>query len=140
MKVGTDFDATISLPSYLFGFRLNVNVVWPRPGWFFFLQPWLIFAKPNWAMVNELRRRKKNRDEIIIITTRPEYARGLTERWLDKNNVCFDQLHCVGSNKEKLSLIQKEGIVIFYDDNPRIRRFLKQRGVEAKPPLTKGQQ
>lgn len=136
MKVGTDFDATISLPSRMFGASMQLfrlNIAWPS--WFFFFQPWLIFAKPNWAMVNELWRRKKNGDEIFVVTSRPECARALTMVWLKQNSVVFDQLHCVGSRAGKISLIEKESIVMFYDDDLEIREILREKGVEAKPPL-----
>lgn len=140
LVVGTDFDGTISSPlSRLLGVSMRLaNFRLPVPWFFFFLQFHLLWPKPNRAMVEELRRRKKGGDEIIIVTARPWQASGLTKRWLKKHKVPFDQLFCIGSGsrmmERKLSIVQKEGVVVFYDDDLKTRKFLEKKGVEVKPP------
>ncbi len=139
MSIGSDFDGTISLSSCWLSVSMRLSDFLPVPWFIFFLQLHLFWPKPNKTMIEELRRRKRVGDKIIIITARPRQASGLTEKWLKRNNVPFDQIFYVGfSNRmmeRKLFIIRKEEVVVFYDDHKKTRKFLeKKEVVEVKPP------
>jgi len=73
--------------------------------------------------------------EIIIISARSNYVFNLTKKWLEKNNVPFEKLICVGIGKgtkeRKLEAIQKEKVVLFFDDNKSIVSYLRKNSVKA---------
>ncbi|XOB41687.1 MAG: hypothetical protein ACKKMS_03150 [Candidatus Nealsonbacteria bacterium] len=99
---------------------------------------WLIFVPPNKRMIKLLRKWKEKEDEIIIISSRPKKLEGLTKWWLKRYQIPYDYLFLVdkgdGFEQRKLEIIQKTGILLFVDDNPRIVSFLRKFGVKAKFP------
>ena len=60
--------------------------------------------------------------KVYVITLRSNYK--MTEDYLKKNNIRFDQLFCVNSFEEKGEIIKREGITAFYDDQPEILKTI----------------
>jgi len=103
------------------------------------LAPIFLLVKPNLSVISILKSIKLMGHEIIIISARSNYVFNLTKKWLEKNNVPFEKLICVGIGKgtkeRKLEAIQREKAVFFFDDNERVVAYLRENSVRASTHL-----
>ncbi len=114
---GCDIDGVLtSVP-----FKCKLNLPW----WLFIC---LYFIKANKDMVQMLRKWKDSQDKIILISARPERLRRLTESWLKKHNIPYDQLFLIGLEKgvkhRKLKVIKEQKTKMFIEDNQEIIEHL----------------
>lgn len=65
-------------------------------------------------------------DDIYIVTARAPELESLTRDWLIKNNIYYNELHCIGKEEDKLSWSNKKGISFdrVYEDNPKYLMLL----------------
>ena len=103
------------------------------------LAPIFLLVKPNLSVISILKSIKLMGHEIIIISARSNYVFNLTKKWLERNNVPFKKLICVGIGKgtkeRKLEAIQREKVVFFFDDNERVVAYLRKNSVRASTHL-----
>ena len=90
----------------------------------------IIKDRPNYPMIDLVRRYKKDGVKIIIITGRPEFARKGTELWLSNYNIPYDELY-MRSRKDhfmKASVLKrkiynefiKEKVFCAFDDDDSV--------------------
>ena len=103
------------------------------------LAPIFLLVKPNLSVISILKSIKLMGHEIIIISARSNYVFNLTKKWLERNNVPFKKLICVGigrgTKERKLEAIQREKVVFFFDDNERVVAYLRKNSVRASTHL-----
>jgi len=90
---------------------------------------------PNKRVVAGLKEIENSGHQIIIISARPSWMTELSERWLKRHGVPYNEIFCVGFGKgtklRKLETIKREKIELFFDDNDRIVEFLNQNFIGA---------
>ncbi len=129
MKVGVDLDGIISRAG-LYNPSLRL------PSWLFiFLVPLVLLMTPNKRVIAGLKEIENSGHQIIIISARPSWMTELSERWLKRHGVPYNEIFCVGFGKgtklRKLETIKREKIELFFDDNDRIVEFLNQNFIGA---------
>lgn len=128
MIVIVDIDNTLSLSDERFQFatkengKIDWDVVHSNEN--------VIKDKPNYPMIDLVRRYKKNNVEIIIITGRPESCRKGTELWLQNYNIPYDKLymriekyHYIKANVLKKKIFEEyinDKIFCAYDDDDSV--------------------
>jgi len=129
LKVGVDLDGIISRAG-LYNPSLRL------PSWLFiFLVPLVLLMTPNKRVIAGLKEIENSGHQIIIISARPSWMTELSERWLKRHGVPYNEIFCVGFGKgtklRKLETIKREKIELFFDDNDRIVEFLNQNFIGA---------
>ena len=131
-KVGTDLDGIIT-PVGLYNPNLKL------PSWLFIFWLPLVLVPPKRKAVERLRLLKQEGTEIIIVSARPSWVKGLTKILLGFYKVPFTKLYCIGFGKgteqRKLDIIVKEGIKQFFDDDKRLVKFLNCHFIKANTDL-----
>ena len=128
MIVIVDIDNTLSLSDERFQFatkengKIDWDVVHSNEN--------VIKDKPNYPMIDLVRRYKKNDTQIIIITGRPESCRKGTELWLQNYNIPYDKLymrsekyHYIKANVLKKKIFEEyinDKIFCAYDDDDSV--------------------
>ena len=118
--MGIDLDGTLSITAL---YNPNLKL----PSWLFvFLVPIVILSPPNKKIVEEIRQFKDKGGEIIIITARPAWATKITKSWLQRHDIPFSELYCVGFGEEtalrKIKVIKEKNIDQFFDSNQRLSK------------------
>ncbi len=124
-----DLDGTITENS---GYGVSeINVHWV------FLWLFLFFYKPkiNQNVIKIINNAKKENKKIIIITARPEKLRRITEKYLFKNNVYFDEIFFVGNGKNsflrKIEIIIKKDSSLFFENNEKNIKEAEKRKINC---------
>lgn len=70
----------------------------------------IIEDEPHYPMIDLINRYKKDNINIIIITGRPEFTREVTEKWLKKYHVNYDNLYMreIGDIDLKADVLKKK--------------------------------
>jgi uncharacterized HAD superfamily protein len=105
--------------------------------------PWIIlwillsFYKPkiNQKVIQIINNTKKENKKVIIITARPEKLKRITEKYLFKNNVYFDEIFFVGTGKDsfskKIEIISKKDSSLFFENNEKNIEKAKKRKINC---------
>lgn len=74
----------------------------------------------NESVYKEIDNKTSARDKIYIVTARDPSLKRLTEEWLRRNNVFYNELHCVGKEVSKDVWANNKGLYFdkVYEDNP----------------------
>ena len=124
-----DLDGTITQSN---GFGVSrVRIPWPLV--------WITlkFYHPptRKEVVDFMKLLKENGETIVIITARPEESRDLTEKYLKKEDVPFDELIFVGPGperiKRKTDLAEKFEAKRFFDGDREKIKEIRKKGVKA---------
>ena len=137
MIVIVDIDNTLSLSDERFQFatkengKIDWDVVHSNEN--------VIKDKPNYPMIDLVRRYKKNNVEIIIITGRPESCRKGTELWLQNYNIPYDKLymrsekyHYIKANVLKKKIFEEyinDKVFCAYDDDDSVIQMWVELGI-----------
>ena len=95
----------------------------------------LTIARPKDCVSEILKKLQKEKNNIILITSRYEYEEGssvikdYTQKWLEKNNIPYDKL--VMNAQNKLEVSKENNIDIFIDDSIEHCRNVKNGGITA---------
>jgi hypothetical protein len=90
MRIIVDIDNTLCLSNERFELARNPN---GKIDWDIAHNPELIEKdKPNYPMIDLAKKYKKDGFEVIVLTGRPESVRKVTDDWLKKYEVEYDQL------------------------------------------------
>jgi len=119
MIVGIDLDGVLT--------NIPLRTKLKLPWW---LGLWLAFVPVNQKMLSILKKWRKNNCRIIIISGRPEGLLKITQQWLEKNQVPYDKIFLNnGKQKEeqKLEIIKREGVSVFFEDDPLVFNFLTRK-------------
>lgn len=124
-----DLDGTITKNS---GYGVSkINVPW------FILWLVLFFYKPkiNQEVAEIINRLRKENKKIVIVTARPEKLRKITEKYLLKNNIYFDEIFFVGPGKnsslKKIEIISKAKPFLFFENSEKTIEEAKRRGIKC---------
>ena len=72
---------------------------------------------------------KNNNCNIYIITGRNENKREVTENWLKKHNICYDNI--IFDDKYKLETCKNLKINYFFDDSLKVVKLLNVNNIKA---------
>ena len=130
MRISFDLDGTlvrikiinpsIKLPSFLF----------------ILLVPFILLAKPNKKIAEELRVLRRGGFIIVVISARPAWAKSLTVWWLNRYQIPFDEVFLVGFGRgtadRKLKIAIRARIDLAFDDNCQVQNILNSSmGIEV---------
>ena len=96
--------------------------------------------KPNLPMIDLAKRYKKEGFKVIILTGRPDSIRKVTEEWLKKYGVEYDELYMRNKSehyikatvfKKKIYQIYLEDVFCAYDDDEEIIKMWNELGIPA---------
>ena len=138
MTVIIDIDDTLSLAGKRFELAKKSN---GKTDWDIAHDPELVIKdKPNLPMIDLAKKYKKDGFKIVILTGRPNTIREVTEAWLKKYDVEYDELH-MRLEKEhyiKASIFKKgiyeaylDNVFCAYDDDEEIIEMWNSLGVPA---------
>lgn len=144
MKIIVDIDNTLSLSDERFQFatkengKIDWDVVHSNEN--------VIKDKPNYPMIDLVRRYKKDNVEIIIITGRPESCRKGTELWLQNYNIPYDTLymrsekyHYIKANILKKKIFEEfinDKVFCAYDDDDSVIQTWLDLGIPSFKVIT----
>ncbi len=116
MTIIVDIDNTLSLcdDRFKFATRGDGSIDWEVVHSF----ENIIKDKPNYPMIDLVKRYKKDGVTIVIITGRPESARKGTEVWLSNYNIPYDKLY-MRSEKDhyiKANILKKKIYETYIND------------------------
>ncbi len=128
MKVIIDIDNTLSNANERFRFSTKLN---GKIDWDIAHKPeYVILDKPNYPMIDLAKKYKKSGFEVIVLTGRPESIRKVTDEWLKKYEIEYDQLIMRSwennflkapiYKKKVYETIIKSDVFCAYDDDQRI--------------------
>ena len=139
MIVIVDIDNTLSLSNERFEFatkengKIDWDVVHANEN--------VIKDKPNYPMIDLVKRYKKDDVEIIIITGRPESCRKGTEMWLQNYNIPYDKLymrsekyHYIKANVLKKRIFEEyinDKVFCAYDDDDSVIQMWLDLGISC---------
>lgn len=80
----------------------------------------VINSQLNYSIYNEIYSSITKNDEVYIVTARDSSLHELTKKWLIRNNVFFNELHCIGKSMCKSEWAKKNNLFfdVVYEDNP----------------------
>jgi len=118
MIIGLDFDGVIARELAI-------------PKWLpvFLIRLMLAFA-PEMAGL-EVARRLGQRHRLVVVTSRPVECAFVTRLWLRLHRVPFAALHCVGLAGDKVLVLRKEQVEVYFDDKPRYVEAASRQGITA---------
>jgi uncharacterized HAD superfamily protein len=131
MKMGVDFDGTVTIQIGFLRDRLNL------PLWIYFV----IFSvmdritKPNKKIINAMNRYSGNGNKVIVVSSRPKELKGFIEKWLNRNKIVVDEIFTIGPGKNlekrKFDVLVGEKVDIYVDDDPKTINFLNRMGINT---------
>lgn len=96
--------------------------------------------KPNLPMIDLAKRYKKEGFKVVILTGRPDSIREVTEEWLKRYDVEYDELYMRNKSehyikatvfKKKIYQIYLEDVFCAYDDDEEIIQMWNSLGIPA---------
>lgn len=101
-----------------------------------------LFTPPNKEVLAALRSAHEKGYKIVITTARNEEFRGVTQAWLDKLNIPYDNIFMRKDGDSRKDFVVKKEIfdndinpnydlVISYDDNPQAVEAWREKGVRV---------
>lgn len=118
MVIGLDFDGVIAkeivIPMWLPAFLIHLI---------------LVFA-PEMSGLDVVRHLDWQH-RLVIITSRPVKCTFVTRLWLWMHKVPFTALHCVGSEGDKIPVLIKEQVEVYFDDKSRYVEAARKQGIMA---------
>lgn len=139
MTVIIDIDDTLSLAGKRFKLAKKPN---GKTDWDIVHNPQLVIEdKPNLPMIDLAKRYKKDRFKIVLLTGRPDTLREVTEEWLSKYGVEYDELYMRTKTdyytkanifkKRIYKMYIKDDILCAYDDEEEIIKMWNDLGIPA---------
>lgn len=139
MTVIIDIDNTLSLSNNRFELAKKPN---GKTDWDIAHNPKLVIEdKPNLPMIDLAKRYKKDGFKVIILTGRPDTIRFVTEKWLGKYGIEYDELYMRSKeNHYKKAYLFKKQIyetyindIVFcaFDDDEEIVQMWNSLGIPA---------
>jgi len=139
MKVIIDIDNTLCISNERFTLATKPN---GKIDWDIAHNPELIRKdKPNYPMIDLAKKYKKDGFEVIILTGRPDSVESVTEEWLKKYEIEYDQLimrnrssHFLKApiyKKKMYETIIKSDVFCAYDDEEEIIQMWNSLGITA---------
>jgi hypothetical protein len=137
MKVIIDIDNTLCISNERFELAKKPN---GKTDWDIAHNPTLIEKdKPFYPMIDLAKQYKQNGFEVIILTGRPDAIEGVTEEWLKKYEIEYDQLimrnrssHFLKApiyKKKVYETIIKSDVFCAYDDDEDIIQMWNSLGI-----------
>jgi hypothetical protein len=102
------------------------------------------FDKPNWGTIRWIRAlRAEHENRIVIVSARRQAQRPLTERWLHRYAVPYDELHLLRAERdfrkdrilkrEWLATQSADDIAFVVDDRPSVISMWRSAGLRVFP-------
>lgn len=138
MTVIIDIDDTLSLAGKRFELAKKSN---GKIDWDIAHNPELVKEdKPNLPMIDLAKRYKKDGFKVVILTGRPDDIRKVTEEWLKRHDVEYDELYMRNKSeyfikapifKKKIYQIYLEDVFCAYDDDEEIIQMWNSLGIPS---------
>lgn len=129
VKIAFDVDGTITRIGFL---NPSIKLPW----WLFSLLALLIlFEKPDKATVQRMQQMQARGCKFTAVTAWPRQFHRFAERFLNRHDVPFQDVFCVGPGKgtkeRKLDVFLDQGISIFFEKDRRVEKFFKARSIRV---------
>ena len=139
MTIIIDIDDTLCLSGRRFELAKKSN---GKIDWDIAHNPELVKEdKPNLPMIDLAKRYKKDGFKIIILTGRPDSIKEVTENWLDKYGIEYDELYMRTKReyytkahifkKRIYEMYIKDDVMCAYDDDEEIIQMWNDLGISA---------
>lgn len=138
MTIIIDIDDTLSLSGKRFKLAKKLN---GKIDWDIAHNPELVKEdNPNIPMIDLAKKYKKDGFKVVILTGRPESIREVTEEWLSKYDIEYDELYMRNEKEHyiKASVFKKgiyqiyiDDVFCAYDDDEEIIQMWNSLGIPA---------
>lgn len=132
-EIGVDLDGTLRI---LPGEKIYARILNFLPDWLTGIFT-LFTGIVNEGVKKILEELKREGWNILILSSRMRFFWKKSVKWLQKNQIPYDQLICLGPifrKAKKCRVLKKRGINILVDDDILMRFYLKERSIIPVSP------